>query len=272
VTDRVVDRDYLTGVQYASEDNLAARQAIYRYRAPPARTAPWALDLVPMRGDERVLDIGCGNGLFLEELERRGHEGSVFGGDLSVGMLRAARTRSSATLLLADAQALPFRDNTFDHVLAMHMLYHVPDRALAVSEMARVLRPEGAAFVLTNSVHHLEELNALLVAASGLPVGRAYMRFSAESGAPELKAHFRSVERHDARAQLVVTEAQAVVDYAASGWTIGAAPAEQRAELLREVERRALERITTDGAFRIRVEVACFVCRIPTGEPAQTAP
>ena len=90
MTDHLVDREYLSGVQYASEANLAARQAIYRYRQPPARSAPWALDLVPLRGDERVLDVGCGNGLYLAELERRAHEGDVFGIDLSVGILDAA--------------------------------------------------------------------------------------------------------------------------------------------------------------------------------------
>jgi ubiquinone/menaquinone biosynthesis C-methylase UbiE len=265
VTDRIVDRDYLTGVQYASEGNLAARQAIYKYREPPARSAPWALDLAPMREDERVLDIGCGNGLYLAELERRAHEGELCGMDLSAGMLDAARSRSQAALVVGDAQALPFAGRAFDRVLAMHMLYHVPDRDLAVSEIVRVLRPGGTALVLTNSTRHLEELNALLDTTDGVrPFARAYTRFSAESGASELEAHFASVERHDARAELVVTDAQAVVDYAASGWALGVAPDKERAEILRAVERRTLERIEADGAFRIRVEVACFVCRAPT--------
>jgi SAM-dependent methyltransferase len=262
VTDRIVDHDYLTRVQYASEANLAARQAIYEYRRPRVRTAPWALDLAPMRGDERVLDVGCGNGLYLAELERRAHEGDVFGIDLSAGMLAAARARSPGPLLVGDAQALPFGTNTFDRVLAMHMLYHVPDRALAVAEMARVLRPGGAALVVTNSQHHLEELNALLGEAAGdRPFERAYMRFSAESGAPELLEHFSSVERHDARGELVVTEAQAIVDYAASGWALVTAPDGARARILGEIERRARQRIAADGAFRIEVAAACFVCR-----------
>ena len=84
MTDRVADGEYLRRVQYATEANLAARQAIYSYRQPPARSAPWALDLAPLRGDERVLDIGCGNGLYLAELERRAHGGDVFGIDLSL--------------------------------------------------------------------------------------------------------------------------------------------------------------------------------------------
>jgi ubiquinone/menaquinone biosynthesis C-methylase UbiE len=266
VTDRIVDRGYLTGVQYASEANLAARQAIYRYRQPPARTAPWALDLATMRGDERLLDIGCGNGLYLAELEGRRHAGATFGIDLSAGMLDAARSRSNAAVLVGDAQALPFAGGSFDRVLAMHMLYHVPNRDLAVAEIARVLAPGGTALVLTNSVHHLEELNALFDAVSGDgPSVRAYLRFSAELGASELECHFASVDRHDARAELVVTDEQAVVAYAASGWTLADTRDGARAQLLAEIERRTRERIAVDGAFRIRVEVACFVCRTRSG-------
>jgi ubiquinone/menaquinone biosynthesis C-methylase UbiE len=260
VIDPIADAEYLRRVQYATEENLAARQAIYNYRQPPVRSAPWALDLAPMRGDERVLDIGCGNGLYLTELERREHGGDIFGIDLSAGMLEAARSRSSVRLLVGDAQALPFGVDSFDRLLAMHMLYHVPDRAAAIAEMARVVRPGGTVLVMTNSTHHLEELNALLTDAGQRPFARAYMRFSAESGGPELQAHFSSVERHDARAELVVTDAQAVVDYAASGWALADRLDDERAEMLREVEHRTLERIGSDGAFRIRVEVACFVC------------
>jgi ubiquinone/menaquinone biosynthesis C-methylase UbiE len=262
VTDRVVDRDYLTGVQYASDANLAARQAIYRFLQPPIRVVPWAIDLADLRGDERVLDVGCGNGLYIAELGARGHRGPVIAMDLSAGMLGAAQRRSPTALVVADAQQLPFGESASDCVLAMHMLYHVPDRNRAVAELRRVLAPGGVALVLTNAEAHLEELNSLISTAGGArPFARAYLRFSAESGASELEAHFASVERHDARSQLVVTDAQAVVDYAASGWAVAAATDDSRQEILGEIERRTLERIRVDGALRIRTEVACFVCR-----------
>src|SRR5215831_8272720 len=127
MSDRVVDRDYLTGVQYASDANLAARQSIYRFLQPPIRVVPWAIDLADLRGDERVLDVGCGNGLYLGELAARRHRGPVVAVDLSPGMLDAARRRSPTALVVGDAQHLPFGDGALDCVLAMHMLYHVPD-------------------------------------------------------------------------------------------------------------------------------------------------
>jgi ubiquinone/menaquinone biosynthesis C-methylase UbiE len=262
VTDRIDDRAYLTDVQYASDANLAARQAIYEFRRPRARTAPWAIDLAALTGDEPVLDLGCGNGLYLRELDGRAHRASVIGMDLSAGMLPAARAQSPAPLLAGDAQRLPFRADSFGCVLVMHMLYHVPDQDRALGEVRRVLRPGGVALVLTNSVRHLEELNALVDGSGGdRPFARAYERFSSESGEPELRRHFSSVERHDSRAELVITGVRPVVDYAASEWSLVAATDDARGAVLAEVGRRVAARIASDGAFRVRVEVGCFVCR-----------
>jgi ubiquinone/menaquinone biosynthesis C-methylase UbiE len=267
VSEGLVDRAYLTGVQYASAANLSARQAIYRFQQPRVRTASWALDLAELDGCERVLDVGCGNGLHLDELSRREHRGLVCGMDLSPGMLTGARARSPAPLLVGDAQLVPFGDAAFDCVLAMHMLYHVPDRDVALAEMRRVLRPDGVVLALTNSYRHLEELNQLLASVLRDVVGeaptslRAYLTFSSESGAPELRRHFASVERHDIRSELVVTEVEPIVAYVAS---MGAAagPASDTAQaILREVELRARAMIEADGAFRIRTDVGCFVCR-----------
>jgi ubiquinone/menaquinone biosynthesis C-methylase UbiE len=265
VSDRAVDRGYLTGVQYASDGNLSARQAIYRFQQPLIRSSAWALDLVPLAGDERILDVGCGNGLHLAELTRREHRGAVCGMDLSNGMLPAARARSDAALLVGDAQRLPFADASFDRVLAMHMLYHVPDRDLAIAEFRRVLRPDGVALALTNSHRHLEELNDLVGAAlfelNGTDPARlrAYLRFSSESGEAELRRHFATVVRHDVESTLVVTEVDAVVAYVESMGSIAQASA-AGSPILREVEARTRAVIEREGAFRIRTEVGCFVC------------
>jgi ubiquinone/menaquinone biosynthesis C-methylase UbiE len=266
MSDRLVDRQYLTGVQYASDRNLSARQAIYRFQQPLIRSSAWALDLVPLGGDERILDAGCGNGLHLAELTRRGHRGPVCGMDLSNGMLPAARARTDAALLVGDAQRLPFVDASFDCALAMHMLYHVPDRDLAISEFRRVLRSDGVALALTNSHRHLEELNdlvgAVLFELNGTDPARlrAYLRFSSESGEPELRRHFASVVRRDVESTLVVTDVDAIVAYVASMGSIAEASA-AGAPILREVEARTRAVIERDGAFRIRTEVGCFVCK-----------
>jgi len=261
------DRRYLTEQQYANDSNLAARQSIYAYQRPRIDLVARAIDLADMHGHERVLDVGCGNGAYLATLRARGHRGQRFGTDLSVGMLRRARDSSDGPLLVSDAQTLPFTDNAFDVTLAMHMLYHVPDRAAALTELRRVLRPGGVALVVTNFASHLEQLHHLLVQCAAATVGadrlrdRSSIRFQMDNGAAELDAVFKSVTAHPFVGELMITDAAPVLNYARS---MGAWVVDTEHELdavLPEVARRLEATIAADGGFRVRTAAGCFVCR-----------
>ena len=84
--------------QYGDDRNLAARQSIYAFQQPVVDLWNGSLDLADLTGDETVLDIGCGNGLYLAVLRSRGHRGQVYGADLSAGMLLSARSRRGRAL------------------------------------------------------------------------------------------------------------------------------------------------------------------------------
>jgi trans-aconitate methyltransferase len=86
------DRTFLREVQYQTDVNLAARQSIYAYQHPQVNLMSQVLDLAGLAGHEVVADIGCGNGLYLAELARRGHAGPVLAVDMSPGMLIPAVT------------------------------------------------------------------------------------------------------------------------------------------------------------------------------------
>ena len=85
-----------------------------------------------------LLDLGTGDGQTLRAVTS---DGFRVGLDRSVSMLRGAGVPAVAGL----AEALPFRDASFEVVLAADLIHHVPDEALAASlrEIARVLRPGG---------------------------------------------------------------------------------------------------------------------------------
>jgi ubiquinone/menaquinone biosynthesis C-methylase UbiE len=254
--------------QYADDRNLAARQSIYAYSRSQRDLHNSSLDLAELRGDETVLEIGCGNGRYLTALQARGHRGVVVGGDLSEGMLRTARPAFSGPLFVGDAQALPFPTASADVVLAMHMLYHVPDRAQGLAEMRRVLRPGGAALVVTNSEMHLRELEELLIAsarsaveASRVRSRASHLHFKSEDALAELAPVFHEVVEHVFAAELVIDAVEPVVAYARS---MGAFVVDERGELevvITELERRVADIIATDGAFRITTTCSCFVCR-----------
>ena len=101
------------------------------------------------RGFESALEIGAGTGYFSLNLAAAGLIGDLTCTDISVGMLdvlQANRRRlglDSVNTVQADAESLPFRDESFDLVLGHAVLHHLPDLDRAFAEIRRVLRPGG---------------------------------------------------------------------------------------------------------------------------------
>jgi ubiquinone/menaquinone biosynthesis C-methylase UbiE len=102
--------------------------------------APW------LHRARHLLDAGCGpggNGAWLAE------HGTVVGVDLSADALAFVRARRPTTIpVRASVDALPFADARYDAVVGLTVLYTVPDDAAALRELARVIRPGGAIFVI----------------------------------------------------------------------------------------------------------------------------
>jgi ubiquinone/menaquinone biosynthesis C-methylase UbiE len=95
-----------------------------------------------------VVDLGCGPGNSAKHL-RDAVNGTVIGIDPARAMLTLARRRDPRLALVrADGSALPLRDGSADAVTMHSVLYLLPDRAAALREVVRVLRPGGRALVL----------------------------------------------------------------------------------------------------------------------------
>ncbi|MBA2276908.1 MAG: methyltransferase domain-containing protein [Chloroflexia bacterium] len=113
-----------------------------------ARRALYALAL---SAGQRVLEVGCGTGVFLPLLAAAvGMEGSVVGIDHSPDFVAQARERVAALGIAetvevreGDAYRLPFPDGSFDAVHCERVLMHLDDPTAALREMHRVLRPGG---------------------------------------------------------------------------------------------------------------------------------
>jgi phosphatidylethanolamine/phosphatidyl-N-methylethanolamine N-methyltransferase len=108
-----------------------------------ARLRRRAFEVIP--DGARVLEVGVGTGLNLPHYPTHARVTAI---DLSPRMLDRARRRTQrlgleVTLNVADAQALPFADGTFDWVVATFVFCSVPDPATGLAELTRVCRPHG---------------------------------------------------------------------------------------------------------------------------------
>ena len=215
---------------------------------------------LPRRG--RVLDAGCGPGLYVPAA--RAHtEGTLVALDIAHGRLLLV---SDAERVAGDVQALPFPDDCFDVVLAMHMLYHVPDIPGGVAEIRRVLAPGGVLYAFTNSERAQWELNELFLRSGGADdsaFGDA--RFSNESGGPLLRTAFADVtllEMTDS--WLEVTDAECIVDelqrlrYMLEA---GLQPGVRWDDMIDAARRDAQAVIDREGAFRMSENHGLFTCR-----------
>jgi len=129
------------------------------------------LNRLAMRGDETVLDVGCGRGLFLIGTAKRLTTGKAIGVDLwqtqdqsgnspetTLQNVRAESLEARVEIKTADARQLPFEANIFDLVLsswALHNIYDPDGREKALREIIRVLKPSGRVIII--DIRHTAE-------------------------------------------------------------------------------------------------------------------
>ncbi|MBN1965520.1 MAG: class I SAM-dependent methyltransferase [Anaerolineae bacterium] len=217
-----MERDPLIKKAYATDEYLSVRYRTHElYSQPKMDFRQWVVDTFPWRGDEWVLDIGAGPGSYFGPVQERIPHGRHVAGDLSFGMARQARTHPGAAriqVLNLDAQSLPFPAQTFDVVMANHMLYHIPDIHRALSEIRRVLREDGCLVAAANSQNTMPEFETLVRRACtllGFPaqdvtIGRG---FALENGPILLARYFEAVARYDLPSALHFPEVGPVMEY-----------------------------------------------------------
>lgn len=204
--------------QYSDSRKLAARARLNsEYTIAETGWFPWIAGQLPLNPGDRILDVGCGPGWFWEAaasgLPQNLH---LTLSDLSSGMVQEAVERcrplqfASVTGQQADAAALPFEDGSFDAVIAMHMLYHLPNPSKAVAEMHRVLRPGGCLAVTTNGAGNMREMYALTTVFGSPPVDPAGAAFGYDAAEGIMQAQFGNVTMKQHPACLRVTDPEDV--------------------------------------------------------------
>ncbi|MDQ1512118.1 MAG: demethylmenaquinone methyltransferase / 2-methoxy-6-polyprenyl,4-benzoquinol methylase [Actinomycetota bacterium] len=145
----------------------------------------------------RVLDLGAGTGVASDAVASTGAR--VIAADVAYGMLRHD-SRSRPPAVCADAARLPFRTDSFDHVVAAFVLNHVPDLISALSELGRVVGPGGtiaASSFSSERPHPAKDAIGKVVDAAGFVPPDWFTTFKTEreppSGSPDAFQHAATV-------------------------------------------------------------------------------
>jgi SAM-dependent methyltransferase len=209
--------------QYADETNLETRRAVWR----PGPSGVDPLDLVVStagealptnRGMPDVLEVGCGTGAFAARLADELPGVALLAVDQSPRMVELTRERG-VPAQVQDVQHLLAPDASYDVVLALWMLYHVPDLDRGLGELRRVLRPGGTLVAVTNGAEHVADLRR---EAGGAPVATT---FSSENGEQSLRRHFETVTRQDVETRAAFPDRDSALAYLGSfhedvDWTL----------------------------------------------------
>jgi SAM-dependent methyltransferase len=119
-------------------------------------TNPAFLRFLRLRRGMSVLEVGCGMGLLLAEVDRRVGASNVTGVDLSAAQLARVPSPLRGRVRRGDAHDLPFAAGSFDLVYARYLLEHVADPQKVVRQMARVARPGGVVIAQENDLALLD--------------------------------------------------------------------------------------------------------------------
>lgn len=274
---KVQDQSYLLTEQYKNQDNLRARINLHeRFSTNKTDFSTWILSYMKQNHNEdklTLLELGTGPANFWVKTKSLVPEAWQLNlSDLSEGMIEAAKeaTKDFANQInyqIIDAQSIPFEENSFDVVMANHMLYHVPNIDKAISEIRRVLKPKGRFYAATNGNNHLKELDSFIVEqlASNLPEFEfEFMRglaFRLENGKDIISKQFKTVDLHSFECDLSVTEAEPFMAYILSMQrfqTLVETLGQEKLERVLNEARASLEALLKSGPIHVTKATGLF--------------
>lgn len=226
---RMLDLIHLTGMeqslknQYQNASNISSRISLHSlYAQNPKGWFPWIYEQCQICSGMKVLEVGCGDGtLWVQNKKLIPENVEITLSDVSEGMLRDARralgtedTRFDFRVL--DCQQIPCPKQSFDLVMANHVLFYCEDIGKALNEIYRVLKPEGRLVCSTYGSDHMKEVSELVHGFDEhivLSADKLYERFGRENGAEILADYFPEAEWRTYEDSLVVPEPEPLISY-----------------------------------------------------------
>lgn len=259
--------DSIVREQYKTVDNLNTRGSLHSFNTNKVDWNIWCFNKMCFPEYSRILELGCGTGDFWDKnINEINSKWDITLSDFSEAMIKSSRERlekygHNIKYKVIDAQDIPYDDESFDVVIARHMLYFIPDIEKALSEVNRVLVNGGLFYATTNSHEAMAELNELVGrfdSKMGLHNNGMCERFEQENGEDLLSKYFKEVKTEILQGKIVVPYAEPIVSYKAStiqGSTM--LKGEKREEFTRYIENI----IKDKGEISITTKACMFKAR-----------
>ncbi|OBR95472.1 HTH-type transcriptional activator mta [Clostridium ragsdalei P11] len=220
----IVNTDQKWMEQYENASNLKARIRIHELFSTNKRGwMKWFFNQLNIPSKASILELGCGNGgLWQKNLDKIPEGWDITLTDFSPGMLQDTKNNLGInskrfTFKIADVQNIPYEDNSFDVVIANHVLYHVGDVDKSLSEIYRVLKPKGYFYASTVGKNHMKEMREIVkkynfknITTDSFNITES---FQLENGLLKLSKWFKNVKMKRYSDNLKLTAASPLIDY-----------------------------------------------------------
>ena len=247
--------------QYRGSHNLKTRMTIHdKYSINKLGFGNWLFQQYELGEEARILELGCGTGdLWDGKLDLLGPGSSLVLSDFSAGMVEAVKNKFSAYPMVSfeqiNIEEIPYKEETFDIVIANMMLYHVPDLPKGLEEIRRVLKKNGTFCCATFGENGIQKYLTGVLDQYGIHIDISGA-FTLQNGADILGKHFSGVCRRDYIDGLEVTDTWDLLDYIYSMVSIGNIENVAREELFQCFEAQKDEK----GMIHIPKEYGMFLC------------
>lgn len=253
--------------QYKNSSNLDIRIHLHKkYSKNPVEWFPWIYQQLGIKENQNILELGCGTGeLWKANQKNLPKNLQVVLSDQSEGMIRDAKraigTDDRFSYQVFHCEEIPYEENSFDCVIANHLLFYIKDRKRVYDQVNRVLKKEGIFACSTYGKEHMKEITNLVREFDdriNLSAEALYDVFGLESGKAELEKNFSQVKEVRYEDYLLVDQAEPLISYIIS------CHGNQQEYLSRrylEFKEFVQEKMKQEGEMKITKAAGIFICQ-----------
>lgn len=264
---RLMNESSQVADNYRDSRDLNVRIRLHNlYSTNPIEWFDWVSSQIQFTGQNRILEVGCGNGLLWSSINKSAYRNrEVFLTDKSTGMVEEVRKRfgKDVNCLQADCESIPFKDSYFDLVIANHVLFYLKDISRGLAEIVRVLRPNGQLICTSYSENHMQEISDLCREFNPmiyLSSDRLQERFGYENGKEILERYFDVINCNLYRDQLKIDRPEPLLSYILS---CHGNQTEILTPQLEQFKNFLSKKIKANGAIFVTKEACVFDCKHP---------